>query len=435
MARIDEQGIIGCLLVDSSSFGKCTNIKSEMFQDSTTKLIFQAIERLIEANKPVTQQAIINACDGRLSADYVKKCLAECVRNIGSAFLEIEGYAEAIINDYNSRTLKEAAKALNAANITRNNCIDLKHDLIKKLSDIPDDVEFDDPSIAALVAEEKNTRFQKNHRKYLYFGMKNLDSCIGGLEGGDVAIIAARPSVGKSAFANQLIVNCCRKGLNVGLFNVELTKPQVYDRLLCHVAGIDLKRIRHATAFQSNEKELFDKGNAELESFKLNIHCGDISIEKIKSITELNRYDVIFIDYLQLISTQDKFIKRNEEVGRISKYAKTIAMNNKIPVVALSQLNRNNDVDKEPSMKDLGESGKIEQDASVVMFLWNKDGDKNKKGISVAKSRNGEPGKGLMTFEGSKMTFTEINTKREQVTMPDDGFVVGDPEDNPFFYG
>ena len=434
MALKDEQRILGCLVVDSAAIGKCSNLTPDMFSDSAAKLMFQAIKVLSEKNKTVTYQAIVNTCDGKLSADYIELCLKEYSEVIYSPTLEIKDYADAIIGDYNKRVLTDVAKDLHEAKITRLNFAEIKQNLINKLTIIPDNADYDNPSMEALINENENLLFRKRDKHYLYFGMKNLDNYVGGLEGGDVAIIAARPSVGKSAFANQIIVNCCRRGMKVGLFNVELTKAQVYYRFLSHVSGIELPRIRNATAFQNNEEELFNKANAEMRKYRLNIHCGDITIEKIKSLAELNKYDVIFIDYLQLVSINGKFSSRNEEVGRLSKFIKGIAMKNNIPVIALSQLNRNHDEDKEPSLVSLGESGKIEQDASVIIFLWNKDGDKSKKGIKVAKSRNGETGKGLLTFEGAKMKFTEINTKREQTVMPDaNGFEVADPNDIPFF--
>ena len=434
MGVIEEQRLIGCILINSDTLGLCTNIQAEMFLDQTTRLVFECIEKLRKNNKPLSLPEIVNLCDGKLTTDYINNTFSDWCSNVIVPSLEISGYANAIISDYTKKNLKDISQELHKMDITRVNCNDIKRNIINRLNAIPDDANATDPSISTLVENNKGDKFKMRDNKYLYFGMKNLDGYIGGLEGGDLAVIAARTAVGKSAFANQLMVNCCRQGLKVGLFNVELTAQQVYDRLLCHVSGINLTRIRHAACFQSKEEEeAFNKANDELSKFKLNIHCGDSYIEDIKNICIFNRYDIVFIDYIQLISTREKGLKRYEEVGRVSKEAKNIAMMSHIPVVILSQLNRNNDDDKEPSITDLRESGNLEQDASAIMLLWNKDGDRKKKGIKVAKSRQGQPGTGLMEFDGAKMKFIEINTKREQAVMQDDGFVVADPNDNPFF--
>lgn len=242
-------------------------------------------------------------------------------------------------------------------------------------------------------------------------GISSIDDNIGSFDRGDLIIIAARPAVGKSAFAFQIAERFGEKGLKTAYFNLEMTAKQLYERAIARASGINMKRIRNATNFLNDEKEKFDKGNELLsKESNLYIYEGSFRVKDIKAEQLLHKYDAIFVDYLQLIRPDKARANRREEVADVSKGLKRIGMDYNIPVFALSQLNRASEQnrDKEPSMAELREAGDIEQDASTILMLWNPDReDFTRKMLKVEKGRQTGNSRQQLKFDGSKMLFYE----------------------------
>ena len=157
---------------------------------------------------------------------------------------------------------------------------------------------------------------------------------------------------------------------------------------------------------------------------------GTQTINSIRAIQKKHEFQIIVVDYLQLIQSTGRRNNRANEVGDISRGLKAIATDFGIPVIALSQLNRASEMnkDKEPTMSELRESGDIEQDASVIIMLWNPNSeDMTEKGIKVEKSRNGYVEKQKLYFDGKHMTFSSIDTRSNIANV-----TVSDPDDIPF---
>ena len=225
-------------------------------------------------------------------------------------------------------------------------------------------------------------------------------------------VIGARPGVGKSAFVTQVAGNMAANGVKVGFYNLEMQEKQVYERFIVANSGLSLKRLRRALAFQRNEEELFTKANAKLSKMdNIMISTGAKTMSEIRQEVRHMGYDIIIIDYLQLLGSDVTYKgNRYAEVGAISKAIKGLAMELNIPIIALSQLNRASEYSKskEPTMAELREAGDIEQDASVIMLLWNLDErDRTLKGLKIAKQRQGETGKIVYRFLGDQMRFEE----------------------------
>ena len=242
-------------------------------------------------------------------------------------------------------------------------------------------------------------------------GISSIDDNIGSFDGGDLIIIAARPSVGKSALALQIARRLAKNGIKTAYFNLEMTEKQMYERAIASASGINMKRIRNATTFLNDEKEKFEKGN-ELLSREDNLYIfnGNVAVRDIKAKQKKHKFKAIFVDYLQLISPDRVRVNRREEVGAISRGLKRIAMENKIPLFALSQINRMSEMtkDKEPTMAELREAGDIEQDASTIIILWspNKE-DSTTKMIKIEKGRQTGNSRQQLKFDGSQMLFYE----------------------------
>ena len=192
-----------------------------------------------------------------------------------------------------------------------------------------------------------------------------------------------------------------------------MQNKQMYERFIVSESGIGLTRLRRAVRFLGDEEERFDKANETLEKAENIVitSAGSKSVGEIRSESKHMDYDIIIIDYLQLLKAESTYRgNRTAEVGEISRAIKNLAMELNIPIIALSQLNRASvgREDKEPTMSELREAGSIEQDASVIILLWNLDEkDSTKKGCKIEKNRQGQNGKVVMRFNGDYMRFEE----------------------------
>lgn len=235
---------------------------------------------------------------------------------------------------------------------------------------------------------------------------KDLDEITGKWKKQTLNIVAARPSVGKTAFLLNNAVRNGKDGLTVAIFSLEMPDMQLYDRMIAAECNIDGHRVSEGDLYDE-EWEKYTLGLSELA--QLDIYIDDrpgLSVQEIRSaVRKLKKKCpelIVFIDYLQLIKGGSKFNNknRNEEVGHISSSLKQMARENDCPVVALAQLSRTVEQrqDKRPMMSDLRESGNIEQDADTITFLYRDDyynAESEKKNIIemiVSKNRNGRTG-------------------------------------------
>ncbi len=237
-------------------------------------------------------------------------------------------------------------------------------------------------------------------------GFAELDNLTAGFQPGEMTIIAARPSMGKTAFSLNLILNACLKEKKkVAYFSVEMAKEQVMTRLLAIAAKIQLSDLRVGsiderawprlinTAAALSETQIFIDDTSGISPFDIR--------SKLRRMSSKVGVDMVIIDYLQLMSLKQKVDSREREVAEISKTLKAIAKEFKVPVIALAQLNRGVEgrTDRRPMLSDLRESGSIEQDADIIMMLYREDyydrDNPDIKGIAeiiVGKQRNGPTG-------------------------------------------
>lgn len=205
---------------------------------------------------------------------------------------------------------------------------------------------------------------------------KGLDRLTSGFQPGDLIILAARPSMGKTSFALNVAINAARQGISVGVFSLEMAAEQLTLRLLSTESGIDHQKIRNAT-ISSEEWIGLTHVAAELGDMKMFIDdTAGINImelrAKARQLKSKNDVGLIVVDYLQLLHAGRRHENRHQEVSEISRFLKALAKELSIPIIALSQLSRAVDgrMDKRPMLSDLRESGAIEQDADVIMFLY-----------------------------------------------------------------
>jgi replicative DNA helicase len=233
---------------------------------------------------------------------------------------------------------------------------------------------------------------------------KTLDRMTSGFQPGDLVILAARPSMGKTSLALNVAVNAARAGVGVGIFSLEMAAEQLTLRLLSTESGVDHQKIRNATLSSQEWIEITHVAG-ELADMKLFIDdTAGINImelrAKARQLKAKSDIKMLVVDYLQLLHSSRRHENRHQEVSEISRFLKALAKELSLPIIALSQLSRAVDsrVDKRPLLSDLRESGAIEQDADVIMFLYrdvvyNQETENpDQAELIIGKQRNGPTG-------------------------------------------
>jgi replicative DNA helicase len=261
-------------------------------------------------------------------------------------------------------------------------------------------------------------------------GFNRLDFLTSGLQKSDLIILAARPSMGKTALALNIARNAAvDAGISVAIFSLEMSKEQLSLRMLCSEARIDSSRLRGGFFSMEDWRRLTDAADILSESPIYIDDSPSLSAMEIRAKARRLKMDknigLIIIDYLQLMQARGTAERRDLEISEISRALKALAKELNLPVLAISQLNRmlEQRTDKRPRLSDLRESGALEQDADVVAFIYrdevyNKEEDNPNKGIAeiiLAKQRNGPTGEALLTFLNSYTRFENLVAEK---TLP-----------------
>ena len=419
MSDLAEKTVIGCLLMDNKELYQIYDLlKPDMFQDPVLKEIYREILKLYDIGQPANLVTVTQAVESEsYTREYITQVLRDCAL-LPYTSTELKSYAESVVRDYKAETFRNI---LTRTQVTAAGVEYQIADTIQELEALKRSEKNKSKKLTAIVTEYQDQYFQERKEEKLYTGFSKLDEITGGLEGGDVIVIGARPGVGKSAFTSQIILEMAKAGKRIGFYNLEMSEKQVYERLLSNQSGIRLNRIRRAIQFLGDEKERFESANQMLGKMDILISSGTKSVSEIRNECRHQELDCIIIDYLQLVRADTRYQSRASEVGAISKAIKALAMELNVPIIALSQLNRTSEMreTKEPTMGELREAGDIEQDASIIILLWNLDNeDKTRKGLKVDKNRQGELGKIVYRFDGNEMRFQET----EEELKSKDGF-------------
>lgn len=406
-----EREILGAMMMSSLALAKGLEmLKEDDFYDEKHKRIFRAITQLYDEKSTVTVQSI---------KDMLKR-MGE-LENVGG----IE-YLAILVESFTTPNIDDWIQSVREKRIYReiiDTCSDLMESAYKE--DIPADKLLDlaEQRILEIRAQRVKESFshvadllpeiQKllieiiQRKKYITgipSGFKELDNLTSGFQPGDLILVASRPSVGKTAFVLNILRNASLEyGYPTALFSLEMPKQQILLRFLSMESFIPLNLLRTGNVPQEKLHLLFDS----IEKIKKTpIYLDDTSSmdilelkAKARRIAKEAKIKIIAVDYLQLLHAT-KRENRVQEVAEISQGLKTLAKELNIPVIAVSQLSRGPEMrreDKRPRLADLRESGSLEQDADVVIFLYREDiyykgvpeTEKNISEIIVAKNRNG----------------------------------------------
>lgn len=402
-----EQALLGAMLRDDGILPDVIHtVREEDFSLDADRLIFAAMRDMYIHGKPI-DAVTVRSRIGQEYSDYLLQLL-ECTPTAANW----EAYAEGLRDDATKRRVRELAQKLLDAPDT-DQYGPLLED-IRKLSAGKRRFEIYD---ATQLFENYLTRQSKGEDKnYVRYGMQELDAAVH-TRLGHVVVIAARPGHGKTAFALQ-IAREIAKTRRVGFFSLETDHDDVEDRLIAEAFGISMN---DSTNYRLAQKD-FDALAAQHEQitgrmFKL-IHCPGATVAEIIAEAEACQFEVIFVDYLQLIQPERPNPMRNEEIAQISRALHAFAQRSPATLVfELSQLSRPEKGGwRAPDLPDLRESGQIEQDADTVMFIFRpSENDKLKldvnghRYIKIAKQKNGPRNTLAAAFDGVHQKFSMID--------------------------
>lgn len=429
-----EQTVLGALLLDPEAITLAMNyIKPESFYVSKHRDLFAIIIRLFTLGVNADIITVINEAvkDGIFESSTAgKEYLAAVMEGVPTT-KNIESYCKIVEEKYYTRSLITSAKEIiEAASAGQEDAQQLLDFAEQKIYDIRKGKSTDGlMKIDEVVLEAYDELGRKSGPdKELYIGAKSgfadLDHVITGLSRSDLIIVAARPAMGKSVFALNLATNFARhnKDSEAVIFSLEMSKEQNVTRMLSSESAVELDYLMKGN-ISGDQWTKLAQGAESLSG--MNIYLDDtagITVPQMKAkIRRLKRPGLVVIDYLQLMNSGRRIDNRVNEISEITRQLKLMAKELDIPVITLSQLSRavESRTDKRPMLSDLRESGSIEQDADIVMFLYrdayyNKDTpDPTLAECIVAKNRHGETGTVNLRFSGQYQLFTGISRQSE----------------------
>lgn len=414
------------------------------FLDKKHSLIFDAISELYVEGSQINRFTV---CEKLTSKGNNDKAGGDqyvfTVANTQSVMSALDSYVDIVLKNCQSRkllaTLKELEQAAEKRENSVNDIVDLSIGKLSLLKTKEDTTGFESLGVILRrnLEELREASFGKGDRKVIKTGFSYLDQITGGFKPGTINIIAARPGMGKTALVLNIATNVAQfYSKTVAIFSLEMSKSEVANRILASTSHTNYKSIERANITREDEEDIVNTLST-ISDFpiyideKTNTNPTDI-MSKCQELEREHSLGLVIIDYLQLLTIPGKSNgNRQNEIAEISRSLKVLAKELKVPVIALSQLNRGTenreDGDHIPGLADIRDSGAIEQDADCVIFIhrpsyYTKKKDAAEKPkiedaqLIVAKNRHGETDTAYVKWYGAKALFFEAPRK-------------GDPED------
>lgn len=431
-----EQSVIGSMLIDKTSIAEAMEVlKTEDFYKDAHKVIFASILDLYQKDEGVD---IITLTENLKSKDKLEASggityLSELSGSVVST-ANLQSYIK-IVKDKSTlrKLIKSSTKIIEESYNNQDNvekAIDMAEKSIFDLSNDRNTSDFESMSVVLErgFLEIERLFNNKGETTGVPSGFRALDEKTSGFQRGDMVLIAARPSMGKTTFAlNIAEYAALRSGKSVAIFSLEMSKEQLAYKLLCSEAHVDMLRLRTGN-LDDKDWENIAKASGPLAAAKIFIDdTAGMSVMEMRSKCRRLKIeqgiDMIVIDYLQLMTGgKGSSESRQQEVSEISRSIKALAKEMQCPVIALSQLSRAPEArtDHRPMLSDLRESGSIEQDADLVMFLYrdeyyNKETEEKNVGeCIIAKQRNGPTGTVKLAWLGQFSKFGNLDVVHQE---------------------
>ena len=445
--RDAEMALLGCMLIDAEISAELVEkLNEEDFYQESHKYIIRAMQQVFNNRKPVDLVTVSDQLDseGNLEKAGGIVYLTD-LTGITPSAANYKSYYQIITRDSINRKLIRTARKIieNSMNATEG------RDAVAYAEKMVYDISRESESSALLGMKEGDVigevlhefevlQADENALRGIPTGFKRLDKMTNGLHGGDLIVLAARPGMGKTSLAMNLVENASLKtGKTCAVFSLEMPRKQIVQRLICSYAKVSMANALSGKLSQNEWKKLMTASDKLRES---KIYVDDSSrVTPAEILSKCRRLkstagalDLVMIDYIQLMSSGSSTVAGNEnrqqEIASITRDLKIMAKELNVPVIALSQLRRIQS--KEPQLSDLRESGAIEQDADIVMFISRPEAIATKEELEsgqvvkgaaeliLAKHRNGEQGRVSLRFIGECTKFVDVDEQNRDEEPP-----------------
>lgn len=438
-----EQTVLGCILIDADlQLDILLDLKKDDFFVETHKIIFEAMKEIVNDNKPIDNITLVDIMEKRGTLDKIGgiSYLTGLITGVPSSS-NYKYYLDIVKRDSILRKLiKVGSDILQDAKSSSNGFASLEkaENGVYGISEENDNGTLVNlaPSYSPVLDVFAKIGEDKNYLQGLMTGFVKLDSLTNGFKGGQLIILAARPAVGKTTLAMNMVTNIAEKhNVSCAVFSLEMTKNELAQRMLCSKGSVSMDRALKGRLTDEDWTKLY---NAQKKLNDLNIFVDDTAmtsvpkiLSKCRRLKARHNLGLVVIDHIQLMKAVKESDSRQQEVSEISRSLKMLAKELDVPVIALSQLSRGITGRKggKPMLSDLRESGAIEQDADIVMFIHRPDlmadekellsgkVEKNVAEIIVEKNRSGSTGTAKLLFKGEWTKF--INPPPEYLSEKD----------------
>lgn len=433
-----EKCLLGSLLLDKNAIVRVVDFLQEKdFYKQIHKEIYAAIAELFEKSEPIDLMSVASRLKEKKLLENIggNAYLTDVINTVPTAS-HVLNYAKTVQRKRVLRELIEASQEINILGHEEKEDIDelldkaeqrifgiAQKSLTQRFLPIKDSLE------GAFERIDKLSK-HKGELRGIPSGFKSLDNMLAGFQKSDFIILAARPSIGKSALAMNFAANIAiKQKIPVGIFSLEMSNDQIIDRLIASMANIDLWKLRTGRLNHEGPNNDFERiQHAMGELSEAPIYIDDAATSNVLQMRAMARrlqaehgLGLIIIDYLQLVEPRTSSPNIVQQISEISRSLKGLAKELSIPVLALSQLSRavEHRTPQIPKLADLRDSGGLEQDSDVVMLIYREDRyneDTSRKNIAdviVAKHRNGPVGKVELYFDNERVTFRNLEKHEE----------------------
>ncbi len=430
-----EQAVLGALMLRPAAIHEVVDLLvPEMFYAKKHAIIFKNIMELSLKNEPIDVLSLANALKEKKVLVEIggNVYLNELMSNVPST-VNIRHYADIVYKKFMLRSLIDASESIatiayEESDMETADVVDAAEKAIFKVSSgmsVKNAFVSIKQELMHTVEQIEYLRDNKEEIRGVPTGFPDLDNLLAGLQKSDLIILAARPSMGKTTFALDIARNVALSGVPVGIFSLEMSAQQLVQRMLSAESRVDAWSIRTGHGLNNQHFTTLQEAASRLQKAPIYIddQAGN-SIVKMRSVARRLKSEhglgLIVVDYLQLMTTSKNYDNMVNQITEVSRSLKQLARELDVPVLALSQLSRAVETrGGKPRLSDLRDSGSIEQDADLVMFLHRDDRYKDEKDnitdILIEKHRNGAVGSVQLMFDGKTTSFLTMDKSHAAV--------------------
>ena len=433
-----EQAVLGCILIDMQAQADILGILKEIdFYSQSHRDIFSSMVKIYQSSKPVDFVTLSDQLERDKILDKVGGIeYITTLTNVVPSAANFKYYCDIVKSDSLRRKLiSSGQKIIEDAyeNDDKDKCLQFAEKEIFEISEKQERSALEHvgaPNGAVKHVIDKFDQIAKDPTsiKGIPTGFKDFDKITNGLQNSDLILLAARPGVGKTSFSMNILVNAATEhGKKCAIFSLEMSREQLMQRAICSLAKVSMAKALNGTMDAEEWKRIWT-ATKKLEQSGLYVDDSSLTtpadvLTKCRRLKAKENIDLIMIDYIQLMSSgsNKKDLNRQNEVSEISRNLKITAKELNVPIIALSQLSRGVESrpDHRPMLSDLRDSGAIEQDADIVLFLYNpekyndvpQEDEPGTVELIIAKHRNGRTGTVKLRWIGEYTTFVNLGEK------------------------